>query len=297
MAISKNGTYYLGRVVKIHNLDLAKFLDALRQPVVVTCGKYSWTITDFKEWNTDQHNFVFGRLTKFLPEGQVDIVDTERKLEVTQVEQNLKIASSPFVYLPAYSGIAYLHVWNEIEPDTFVKRFTSLITEKYNNFWLGCEIDPITDLVSFYKSVAQLDRINQISAMVKPPNPLFGHLWKDLKEYLAKRKAEEIRLSERATGNDGLRTDIKVIINTVISGNSEKLISTQPDITDAAILMAADGYGKGRIEGITNDKTVILRTRDTNKSINFEKDPDPIALYNAVEIVFREINEERHMEH
>lgn len=37
------------------------------------------------------------------------------------LEENLVIATSPFIYLVDFSGLAYLHVWNQIERDTFIK--------------------------------------------------------------------------------------------------------------------------------------------------------------------------------
>ena len=56
------------------------------------------------------------------------------------------MASSPFVYLPDYSGIAFLHVWNAIQEDLFPKGFCSLIEAAYQNFW--CD--------SFYKPKKQV---------------------------------------------------------------------------------------------------------------------------------------------
>ena len=89
---------------------------------------------------------------------------------------------------------------------------------------------------------------------------------------------------------------IKKIINIIVS--EEKIESIkQVDIGDAAILMAADGYGHGHIEGTEGNKMVIVSTRETKLSILFDKEPDPIELKNQVIEIFEDINKKRHMDH
>ena len=56
---------------------------------------------------------------------------------------------------------------------------------------------------------------------------------------------------------------------------------SQVDITDAAMLMAADGYGHGKIIGEQNGEEVVIRTSDTHKSFLFAKEPDPSELAEA----------------
>lgn len=292
---SKQGTYYLGRVIFIGSIDKQKFVEALRNPVSIESGEYSWTITDFKQYDEKEGKFIFGKLTKYQPRGKIDIVDTKAHAEKEQDVENSKIASSPFVYIPEYSGIAYLHVWNQIEPATFVRRFTSLIKEKYNNFMLECGIEAISDIQTFYKRIGGLTSIDFIQARVHPPNPLFGPLWRSLKDYLEKRKAAEFKLEEKAKNGAELKSKLKELILKVESENDQT--KTDIDITDAAILMATDGYGQGRVEGTEGKKKIIIRTSDTTKNFKFDSDPDPWKLYEKADSVLKEINVKRHMEH
>jgi len=108
----KKGRYYLGRVVKIGNLDHENFIAAIRDPQIIRVGQFHWTFTDTIDRTSAQSGFVFSRLAKYSSEGHVTIVDTETKLQKDAVAENLLVASSPFVYFPEFSGIAYLHVWN-----------------------------------------------------------------------------------------------------------------------------------------------------------------------------------------
>jgi hypothetical protein len=105
-----DGTYYLGRVIKLGLLDDAKILQALTNPVTIVARGSAWSIINASIRGHGSSQFAFGRLCKFMPETQVSVVDLTKKEEVLQPEQNLILASSPFVYIPEHSGIAFLHV-------------------------------------------------------------------------------------------------------------------------------------------------------------------------------------------
>lgn len=61
--------------------------------------------------------------------------------------------------------------------------------------------------------------------------------------------------------------------------------------------MAADGYGKAKLEGVKGKHVVIIRTSDNMKSFLFDKEPDPKELYEQAKTIFEEINKERYMDH
>ena len=71
-----------------------------------------------------------------------------------------------------------------------------------------------------------------------------------------------------------------------------------PGLADAALLMAADGYGKGKLVGEGKNKEIIeVNTQDAQKSFLLEKDPSPeqLALHACKE--FRKVSKERDMSH
>ena len=212
----KRGRYYLGRVLKLGELDQDKLIAAICDPKIISVGQFQWTFTDTKDKRGDSSPYIFSRLAKYSQEGHVTIVDTDSKSQMDAVAENLLVASSPFVYLPEYSGIAYLHVWNGIEEDVFRRRFKSIIEEAYDSFFVNCDIEPIADYRAFVSKIRALERFTEIRAKVHPPNPLFGDLWRDLNEYIKGRNASEVQVAEKSEHADGLSTEIVELVNAVV---------------------------------------------------------------------------------
>ncbi len=115
------GQYYMSRVIKLGLLNQEKLLDAVLSAPVIERGKFDWTVTDVVDARTAEIPFVFGNLVKYSREGKVIVIDEPAKQQLGADAPNLLEASAPFVYLPDYSGLAYLHVWNGIQYDVFAR--------------------------------------------------------------------------------------------------------------------------------------------------------------------------------
>lgn len=271
-------------------------MDALMNAPPKTVGKFRWTITDAFDGRGEEPAFIFGRLSKSLDDGHVTIVDPSAKTQMEAIAPNLLKASAPFVFLPDYSGLAYLHVWNDISEDLFEKRVKALIEDAHNNFFAACDIEPISDYTVFVQKLKSLDKFTEISATVFPPNPLFGRLWGSLKKYVDDRNAESVSLTESNEKGSGINTQLVDLVDNILQ-DPEYEPEEVPAIGDAAILMAADGYGKGRVTGEDNGEEVVIRTADTQKHFKFFKDPDPHELANRAAKAFSSISSERNMTH
>ena len=291
------GRYYLGRIVKFGRLTNEMIVRAILNPSIIRSAKYEWTITDALDGRDESPSFVYGELSKFLPLGDVTVVDTAEKAKVERPTENLHVASAPFVYLPEFSGIAYLHVWNEIQEEIFPRRFKAIIENTYDNFFVRCDIEAISDYLSFVAKISRFERFIQISAKVYPPNPLFGNLWRSLEEYLRKRNLEELSVKESAAEEgEGIRTELISLMKT-LENNESPSLEHPPSLTDAALLMAADGYGSGKVVGVENGAVVVVRTIETKKSFLFDKRPSPKALAQRAWEEFDAINKKRGMRH
>jgi hypothetical protein len=285
-------------VLKLGELNQELLLGALRKRISVKYSRNAWTITDILE-SDPPGRFIFGRLSKYAPEGEVGIVDEVSRSEKKRSEPNLLVASSPFLYIPDHSGIAFLSVSGHIDPQTFRRRFSQIVEAAYSNFFVQCDVDLIADLKTFSAKLSSLDGIFKIEARVSPPNPLFGPLWKSLREYLTQRNADKMTVIEDAPTGDVLDTRLPELVRGTAEQSADRAYNPeyQVSIGDAAILMSADGYGVGKIRGIFNGEIVVIKTSETAMTFSFSKDPEPSIFFAHVLEIFVRIQRDRHMEH
>ena len=291
--------YYLGRVIKLGKLTSDMVIEAILKPKTAYWWKNGWSFFDAQVFETDGVKYICAKLSKFNPEGEVVIADPGSRQEIVQAEPNLRIASSFFIYIPSVSGIAFSKVANQIEEFHFIHRFCQIIDETHLRFFVECQIEPIADLHSFAEKLRSLDGIHKISAQVYPPNPLFGPLWGPLKDYLKTRRAEKMMVREDSSTNEPLRTDLPNLVTKVASQDTgEKFVpAADVPIGDAAILMAADGYGTGHVKGFRRGESVTIRTSETIKNFSLHSEHTPHELFKEAYAVFKQIEKDRHMEH
>jgi hypothetical protein len=292
----RRGRYYMARVIKLGELDQKKLLDAIVEAPVVPIGQFEWTITDVVDRRSSAQPYVFGNLAKYSKDGLVKIVDEPAKQQLEARATNLLEASAPFVYLPQFSGLAFLHVWNGIPEDVFKRRFKSIIEAAYDNFFVNCTIESVADYRAFLDRLRTLDTINELSAKVHPPNPLFGRLWGSLDKYVKRRGAEEVAVREVSNKQEGIRTQLVFLLQNILR-DPQFEPEGSVDITDAAMLMAADGYGRGKAVGKEEGQEVIVRTSESQKSFLHSQTPHPEELARVAIANFERVNAERDMSH
>lgn len=297
--MARLGTYYIGRVLKLGNLDQEGLIQAIREPQPVEYRGNSWTLIDVEFGKSNHGPYIYGKLCKYKPEGSVDIIDPYKGVSEKQYEPNLQVAVSPFVYIPQHSGIAFLSVTNQIEKQIFVDRFCNIIENYFGRFFVGCQIESITDLKSFSAKVNSLDGIFRLKAKVSPPNPLFGKHWKKLKEYLEERNVDKMTVVEEAPESEPLSTELASHIENASNQTAEKEYTTAEPmaIGDAAILMAADGYGNGVVIGKSGEEWITIKTSETTKNFTFQRDPEPLELFLKAVAIFEQIQSDRHLDH
>lgn len=297
--MTKQGVYYLARLSKIGNLTTEMVIQALLNPTPIVRYGNAWSFINTKEYIKDDIKYVAGRLVKYRPDAEVIVVDPTRRTEFVQQEPNLRLASSPFVYIPDYSGIAFLRVSNQIEEWHFTKRFATIIEETHLRFFVACDINLIADMKTFAMKLLSLSCILRISAKVVPPNPVFGPLWKPLREYIRKRRSGQMVVREDSKSKEPLNTNLPAIVEAVANQQEGHPYMPKEDlpIGDAAVLMAADGYGTGHIKGLKAGSVVFIRTADTNRNFTFDKDPIAEDLFDEALHIFKSIQRERHMDH
>lgn len=291
----RRGRYYLGRVVKV-NLDQTRLTDAIVNSPIVTIGKFDWTITDIKDNRDENFPYIFGKLSKYAKDGHAKVIDEVKRSQVDADVPNLLEASSSFVYLPDCSGIAFLHAWNGIHEDVFPRRFKSIIEAAFDNFFVACDIEPISDYRAFTSRLKKLSKFTEFSATVYPPNPLFGRLWGSLNDYIDSRNASEVSVKEQSSKPQGLSSKIIELMGCIMESPDYEPEEI-PAIGDAAILMAADGYGRGKVIGEEKGDEVVVKTSDTQKSFLHSKEPEPEELAIKAKVHLDRVTIERDMHH
>lgn len=298
--MANDAIYYLGRVAKSGVLDSDKIINAILNPKPVDWYGKCWSFFDAKRYSVRGTDFVYARLSKYNPEGEVIISNPSTKTETAQSEPNLRIAASNFIYIPKYSGIAFTKDTIHINEFQFSNRFAHIIANTYDDFFVDCTVNLIADLRKFYEKLSQLEGIYKISATVNPPNPLFGPLWRSLDKYLKSRDTDQMLIREQAGKDAPIKTSLPDYVKKVIDQTADEPYVPEIDlpIGDAAILMAADGYGSGFVQGRKEGlEMVTIKTSETNRNFTYEKDADPIDLFNQASEIFERIEKERHMEH
>lgn len=298
--MARHTRFYLSRVLKRGDMTKEMIVEAMREPATIEFRGTRYSFTDFCAVETQRGDTGFyAKLAKYKQEGAVGIVrEVEHASAETQV-RNLIDASSAFMYLPEFGGLAYRHIWNILPREQFERIFKELVEHKF--ILAGCDIEPVTDLRTFVMRLGKLDRITELQAKVAPPNPLFGPCWKSLSEYLKKRHLTEVQIIEQA--ECGIETRLKEIVEAVLLAERsgiqlvEMMEPLLDGVGDAALLMAADGYGRARVKGIEGQHETVIRTSDNQKSFLLDGDPQPEALFEHASAAFRRISEERGLEH
>lgn len=299
--MAKQTRFYLGRVLKRAEMSAERIAEAVAEPVTIEYRGTRYSFIDFEPMSAAGavHGF-YAKIVKYKQQGAVTVVHEELHASRSAEVQNLIDVVSPFVYVPQYSGIAYRHIWNAMPSDQFERVFKELVEGRYQKFFVGCDIEPISDFRTFVRRLSKLDLITEIRAKVVPPNPLFGPCWKSLSEYLRKRKLQEAHIVE--VGGEGIQTKLKQIAEAVEKETEPIVWPTLMEplldgVGDAAVLMSADGYGRGTVKGIEEGRTAIVKTSDNQKSFLFDADPSPARLFEMAFDQLKRINKEQGLQH
>ena len=297
--MARSARFNLSRIIKGGLLDVPKVIQSLLTAPSVRSREFAWTITDAAEGvltHTDiSHRYLYGRLAKYDPEALIDTVDEPSHSTTQRLEPNLQKAASDFVYLPDSAVFGHRHVWNEIRPKDFRQHVAELIVEYHRGFFVECELHAIADLSLFLSKLGAIDNVTELKANVAPPNPLFGMFWANLDRYLADRRLRRFAIKEVAKAGQVIPTAAPEIARKIEAGTMSD--STPAATGDAAVLMAADGYGTAEVAGTRGAQSIVVKTKDNAISITLPANvlPDELALAVVREVV--NLEEKRKLTH
>jgi len=294
--------FYLGRLIKLGETTSELVMKVVESAPVISVRGARYTFTDFRAFGDPARpNGIFAKLTKYRPEGSVDVLKRDEHRVGSELVTDLIEASSEFVYIPEYSGIAYRHVWNSIQREVFERVFSELFFISDLTLMAKCEIKPVVDMRAFALRLANIDLITELRAAVNPPNPLFAPCWKSLFDYVKSRRLDELVVSEKSQG--GIRSRLQEVASQVAQpadspeASCELMEPLMGGVGDAAVLMAADGYGTAKVTGLEAGKRVTFKTSDNQKSFEMPAIVVPEDLYSSAYDEFTSVRSTRWMEH
>lgn len=107
----RQSKYFLGRVIKLGLQTNEMVVNAILEPATVVRGEYEFTFTRGNKLRLENGSTaIYGRLAKYSPEGEATVVQPEEHREEKEEIPNLLVASSPFVYLPGFSGLTQAEI-------------------------------------------------------------------------------------------------------------------------------------------------------------------------------------------
>jgi len=276
---------------------------ALIDAPTVQSKEYAWTVLDAAKGSVRQAQeieYVFGKLVKYDHDAVVDVVDESNRRVRPQITHDLVTAASPFIYIPSHACFSHQHVWNQIRPADFRKHIANLIKDFHAGFFVDCELHAIVEMQKFALRLADLSEIERIRATVKPPNPLFSPHWKSLKDYLHKRRASQLHLREQADHGNALDSSLieaaKATLEALDQDEASSIVEPLP-LADAAVLMAADGYGSAEIVGKSGTVAHVIRTTDNVVELKLPADEAPDVIAAATYSAIERINKRRSLTH
>ena len=210
MSPKQNGTYYLGRVIKLGVLDHEKVMAAIEMPRPITAWGFDWTFIKTKRKTLNNTEYIYSKLCKYSPNAEVTVIDPDKSEEIKKDEPNLH-----------------------------------------------------------------------------------------MKEYLEMRSTDKMKIEEESGGDSSISTNPPELVKRASEQTKEKPFKppNRVDIGDAAILMAADGYGTGFVKGRQKGEIVVIKTSETIKNFTFAKDAEPDDLFRKAYEILSKIKDDRHMEH
>jgi len=288
-------TFYFARINKFGSTTTEEVLDAIRSPIAIEDGKFKWSIIDIEYNSVTNAHYIYGKLAKYWMETDVKTVNEAVKQTENKNEPNLIQTESTFIILPDHAGIAFSAGTSGITKEAFLDIFPRLINFviQKNEVFKGIEIEPISDTRTFHSKILEFSSIQEIKAKVRPSNPQFSPLYEDLQKYLKERNSANISIEESSDPTNGLLSKLQESIKKVIG----KLKLSPIPITDAAVIMAADGYGRAEVTGINNEQPLTITTYSTIVSLRAALSILPAQLFLIIDRRFRLIKKQRNIEH
>lgn len=266
--------FYFGRLNLIGVWEnKRKFVyDALNTDVVEIRGKFKYGFFDVEELDLDGEPFVFGRLVKYKPLLEGEIVN-EDKHELTGGGLPDGVVAKSEFFLNYRTGVvSYRPISNRLSANQFRELFAALIEAAHHNFFVDAEVESIDEDLVIEEALSTFKSVNRISVDLHPTNPSNREIYRRLDERLRRLRANRLKQTIESYEGGLDRSELK------------------EDDTYRGLLMAVDGYGKGAIRGETQEgRKVTIYTDDSPVTKEIAPSETPSEVLYQLMPTFRRI--------
>ena len=251
-------TYYLGRFNLSANYSTYQekerlIASSLDSTVIIKHKQFKYRFSGVERVKLEDMGFFVGSLLKYSRNKSHEVVE-ESGGTVNQIEvDNEVIGTAKFVLEVKTGLIAYTVPARQISQLSFLNRFTELIEEANDNFFVEATIETIEERGDLMERLRSMNRIDEIKINLHPSNPSSAKIWETVdKRIQGLNAAKYSQQYEAKKGGPSLQTDNQII---------------------QSIAMAEDGYGTAQAKGINQDgQQVRYSTTDNPESFKLEND-------------------------
>jgi len=248
-----NCKYFLGRLHLIaHFKDKLNYIKrSLSTTKTVTERQNDWGFFDVRSLEIENEIYYYGYLVKYKPVDNDEMVDKIGH-QLTNILINDRVQAKSFFLLHPQSGLIGYHlVSGQISDNQFKKQFKCIFEAANDNLLINVDIIAVADSTEILSAIKHFDSIQTIRFAVYPSNPRFNDKWRNIDDKLRSMRADFFK--GVYYGKEGLD----------IQNNDERI---------SEVLMAVDGYGKAKVDGIKAGKKHSISTTKEPINVNSTKE-------------------------
>jgi hypothetical protein len=244
---------------------------ALTSKVTETRRKFRYGFFDVQDLKSEEGIYAFGRMVKYKPVLEGEIVDEERR-EIVEGGLPLGVVAKPEFLLHYESSlVAYRPISNRLSHRQFRLVYAALIEAAHRDFFVSADLQPVVEQYKLLEAVFRFSRIDRISFEIRPTNPSNRDIYRHIDRRLKALNAAKIK---------------ETIISEQGGINQREL---KDDDAFRSLLMASDGYGFGEVEGEIEGHKATIATEDTPVQEEIIATDDPGGLLDQLRASFRRI--------
>ncbi len=270
--------YLFGRI-HLLSLSIDKkeiFKKSLKYTSSILIRDFLYGFFNYRDMDDYSPDFVYCQLVKYKQKLEGETVDEKRReLLEGGLDRGVVAKSEFFIHIPSMV-IAFREIPNKISRKQFISIFPQLFEQANGNIFIDVKLNLIEEEYTILDAIKKFERITRITTELYPTNPNNRDVYKSIDERLKRLGASKVK-------------------QTIESEAGFKKDALLDDDSYYGVIMAVDGYGSGSVEGVKDNRRIIVTTGQSplqKRIIANEKEVDRLKelLSQFIEILRRKEN-------